>query len=227
MPYDGITTLSSGGLVMLNRTLMLVLAFALGEGTLTAQNPLEIFPNPARKIAELQRELARARAEAERQRALAEEARKQAEAEKARAIAALHEARRSLQVARAAPAEGKPADKGANAAIQALLKERFNLVQQIVVVEEQAFEAGRGSPDQLFLAREELMMTQLEAAASNKERQAILEKFVAFARKIEQGIEQQQKAGAATLVDLLWARTHRIDAEIALERVKAAQSPEK
>jgi hypothetical protein len=206
----------------------MVLAVAFGGGTLHAQNPLEIFPNPARRIAELQREVARARAEAERQRQLAEDARRQAEAEKARAVRALKEAQRAVQQAvQGKAAEGKPADKPANETIKALLKERFNQVQQIVVVEEKAFEAGQGSPELLFLARQELMITQLEAAADNKQRQAILETFVAFTRKIEQGIEQQQKVGAATLVDLLWARTHRIDAEIALERVKAAQASEK
>jgi hypothetical protein len=210
---------------MLHRTLLVVVAFALGGGTLLAQNPLELLPNPARRIAELQREVAQARAEAEKQRQLAEDARRQAEAEKARAVRALKEAQRAFQeAAQGKPAEGEAPAKPENDAIAALMKERIGLFEQIVVLEEKAMEAGRGSSERIFLAREQLAKAQLEVAATEKERLAIHEKIVALTRELEKVAEEHNKAGTVPMVDLLRAKNHRIEAQIALERARAMQS---
>jgi colicin import membrane protein len=205
---------------MLYRTLLIVVAFAVGGGTLLAQNPLDVIPNPAKKIADLQRELDRARAEAEKQRRAAEDARKQAEAEKARALAALKEAQEAFNKA----TEGEAPAKPENDAIAALMKERIGLFEQIVVLEEKAMEAGRGSSERIFLAREQLARAQLDVAATEKERLAIHEKIVALARELEKVAEEHNKAGTVPMVDLLRAKNHRIEAEIALERARAMQS---
>lgn len=104
--------------------------------------------------------------------------------------------------------------------ITALLKERLVTLRQILDVTEKAHAAGTGTFDKVVEARLAVFAAELDLCRTDAERVRVLEKVVAETKRLEADAEKA-KAPPGTL---LAAKVRRLDAEIALERVRAKQS---
>jgi hypothetical protein len=102
-----------------------------------------------------------------------------------------------------------------------LLKERLAVVRQIAKLAADEYKAGTGSFDGVREANRMVLQAELERCDSDKGRVAVLEKFVAEARKLEEHAGRLSKTGMAPTRTALKAKADRLQAEIALERVKA------
>jgi outer membrane protein TolC len=121
----------------------------------------------------------------------------------------------SLLDGRAGPAEVK------DSKLQQLLKERLATLRKLVDQTTRDYQAGRVSFDRVHQAMAAMLRAELELCESNKERIEVLKKIVAQAKEHEQNAIQRYKAGQASSSDTLMATADRLEAEIALERVKS------
>jgi len=124
-------------------------------------------------------------------------------------------------------AEQKPDVKSqGDGKIRALLQERLTLLRDIAAQTTEAHKEKVVSRDQLLLAMKEVHTAELDLCESDAERIRVHESIVALAREIEALASERHKAQQIASVDLMRARVHRLEAEIALERakVKAAAS---
>jgi multidrug resistance efflux pump len=113
-----------------------------------------------------------------------------------------------------------PVTKGSK--VKELLKERLATLRELVKLETLVYyKAGAGSYDQVHEAARMLLQAELEQCDSDKERVALLEKFVAEVKKQEQLAVQLNKAGRGPTGTALKAKADRLQAEIALERARA------
>jgi RNA polymerase sigma factor (sigma-70 family) len=120
------------------------------------------------------------------------------------------------------PAGAQPAQKSTNdAKVRELLKERLATLKELVIFAEKAFQSGRGSPDDVAQARIQVARTELELCDTNKERVAVHERIVAFAKEWETAVKVRYDAGQTPVNEVLKARVFRLDAEIDLERARA------
>lgn len=119
----------------------------------------------------------------------------------------------------AAPPARPPSKPKTN--LQDLMKKRIELLKQIVRSEEKAYQFGQRSLSQVIRAKEELVRAQLELAATPQERLALYEQAVALAKELEKITEKLSKDGSVPTLDVLRAKAHRLQAEIALARARA------
>jgi hypothetical protein len=102
-----------------------------------------------------------------------------------------------------------------------LLKERLAVIREIAKLATDAYKAGTGSYDEVREASRMVLVAELEQCDSDKERIAVLEKFVVEAKKQEEHAGQLSKTGQAPTRMVLKAKADRLQAEIALEQAKA------
>jgi hypothetical protein len=102
-----------------------------------------------------------------------------------------------------------------------LLKERLTTVREIAKLAAEAYKAGLGSYDEVGEAARLVLQAELEQCASDKERVAVLQKFVAQAKQLEDHAGQLSKTGQAPTRTALKAKADRLQAEIALRRATA------
>ncbi|MBI3821310.1 MAG: hypothetical protein HY289_01375 [Planctomycetes bacterium] len=115
----------------------------------------------------------------------------------------------------------------AKSKLKELLKERLATLRELVKVSTAGYEAGKVPFERVHHAMMEMLRAELESSDSDKDRIAVLEKIVAQAKGNEQSALQRYKAGAVTQSDALMAAAARLEAEIALERVKSNIAPAK
>ncbi|MBA4066570.1 MAG: hypothetical protein C0501_23270 [Isosphaera sp.] len=123
-----------------------------------------------------------------------------------------------------APNDQPPKDKpGGNAKVRELQKERLALLRQVADWTTEAYKGGRFELLAVLEARREVIAAELELCETHKERLAVLEKAVELAKEIEKNTEKLVEARNAARAELLKARANRLQAEIELEKAKAAQ----
>ncbi|MBA4066904.1 MAG: hypothetical protein C0501_25000 [Isosphaera sp.] len=117
------------------------------------------------------------------------------------------------------PPKGRP---GGDTKIKELQKERLALLRQIADQVVAANKGGQVPLATVLEAQREVIAAELELCGTNKERIAVLEKKVELAREIEKTTARGVEARTVSGTDLLKAQASRLDAEIELEKVKAA-----
>jgi hypothetical protein len=105
--------------------------------------------------------------------------------------------------------------------LNALQKERLTTVRDIAKLAAEAYKAGLGSYDEVREAAQMVLQAELEQCASDKERVAVLQKFVAQAKQLEDHAAQLSKTGQAPTRTALKAKAERLQAEISLQRAAA------
>jgi hypothetical protein len=108
-----------------------------------------------------------------------------------------------------------------------LLKERLATTREFARLVGQRFKNRDGTLEEMMEATRILLEAELDVCDSDKERIAILDKFLAAARENERIATNLNKAGQGRESTALKAKTDRLQVEIALERtkVKAAVKP--
>jgi hypothetical protein len=119
----------------------------------------------------------------------------------------------------------KPLETGPrDADLYKLLKERFNAALAEVQAAHQRVVAGQIGVEGLFDATARLKHAGLEVFDDPKERIKLLEQFVELAKEVERITDLRQQAGRATVEEVQRVRYFRLDAEIALLRLKKENS---
>ena len=90
----------------------------------------------------------------------------------------------------------------------------------MVKATQSAYATGKVSFDRLVDAQRALLNAKLEMCQSDKERITVLEEMVALAKEFEKTADARYKSGFVTQSDVLMATAVRLEAEIALERLK-------
>jgi RNA polymerase sigma factor (sigma-70 family) len=104
--------------------------------------------------------------------------------------------------------------------LRKLLKERFNAALGEVQAAHERVLAGQIGAEGLFDATSRLKHAGLEVFDEPKKQIALLEQFVELAKEVERIIDLREQAGRATVEEVQRVRYFRIDAEIALLRLK-------
>lgn len=118
------------------------------------------------------------------------------------------------------PLKGQP---GGTTRIRELQKERLALLREMADQTNTAYKGGQTPLAAVLEAQREVNAAELELCETNKERIAVLEKKVELAKEAEKATEQQVRARVSTQASLLRARANRLQAEIELEKEKAAR----
>jgi outer membrane protein TolC len=114
-----------------------------------------------------------------------------------------------------------PHAEGKQDRVKELQQERLATCREIVKQVETRYKNGQGNYDELHEASRMVLAAELELCTSDKERVAVLEKFLPEAKKYEAMAEALFKAGQGTQTSMLKARAERLRVEIDLERAKA------
>ncbi len=113
------------------------------------------------------------------------------------------------------------------AKIQELLQARLAITKELASLAANAHRAGEAPIEHVFQANQAVLKAQLDLCESNKERIAIMERFVELARDQEEHAVKSYKTGRATASAPLNAKVVRLEAEIALEKAGLAAEPGK
>jgi hypothetical protein len=105
--------------------------------------------------------------------------------------------------------------------LKKLLKERLATLRELAKQTTADYQTGKVSFDRVHQAMRAVLNAELELCESDKERITALESIVAHAKEYEKFAAQRYRNGAAPASDVLMARAGRLEAEIALERVKS------
>jgi hypothetical protein len=105
--------------------------------------------------------------------------------------------------------------------LKALLKERLAALREIASAASEAFRSGRAPLVPLIEASQDVYRAELDLCDTDKERAAVLGRWLAEARGYERKAAELVKAGAAPATSALKTKVIRLEVEIALERVKA------
>jgi outer membrane protein TolC len=124
-------------------------------------------------------------------------------------------------VAGAAPPSRDGAPKAKGTRLKGLLTERLAVAREAAALADKAYTAGTGSFTQVQEANLAVLNAELDLCERDKDRIPVLEKFVAAMKRFEEYVAQGHKAGARSSGEVLKAKLARLEAEIALERVKA------
>jgi hypothetical protein len=126
----------------------------------------------------------------------------------------------------AAPADKTSSVKEDQKKVNDLLKERRDVLREVIKGVRQRIEAGRGIPDET-LANTFRMLTQVELELTDnpRERIALLEKNVEMAKEVEAIQKARHDAGVDTLMEYDAAKAALLKAETALLRQQAGEKP--
>jgi outer membrane protein TolC len=105
--------------------------------------------------------------------------------------------------------------------LKELQEERLSTLRELVKATTADYVTGRVPFDRVQQATRALLDAELEQCQSDKERITVLEKIVALAKESEKNAVQRYKTGAAPHSDALMATAARLEAEIALERLRS------
>jgi hypothetical protein len=105
--------------------------------------------------------------------------------------------------------------------IRELLQERLATLKELATVTRSAYMQGKATFGEVTQSSARLIKAELELCESDKERIVVHEKAVALAKEYEHTTAKLFASGLATQAAVLATRTNRLDAEIALEQMKA------
>ena len=108
-----------------------------------------------------------------------------------------------------AKSESKPA-------IQALLRERRDVLGKYVDVLEKRYAAGAMTPETLFRARDRLFDAELKLVTATEQRVALYRKRLDNMRALEDLVKKQFDIGQCTMESMLLATAERLQADIEL-----------
>jgi len=114
-----------------------------------------------------------------------------------------------------------------NAKLKDLLNERLATAKEFAKQVKMRFDNLQGTIDQLVEANRMLADAELDLCDSDKDKIAVLERFVATTKETEKRAAQLVRSGQALTSTELKARMERLQAEIALERAKATADAKK
>ena len=115
-------------------------------------------------------------------------------------------------------AKSEPGADGASARLDTLLKQRREILEQLVKVTTEHYGAGQTTIESVIRAWDQLLNAKLELAEDRSARVAIHEQRTKVLKDFEKIAQAQFRAGAATQEDVLTARAARLEAEIQLLR---------
>jgi hypothetical protein len=119
-----------------------------------------------------------------------------------------------------AGSQAAAAELGDNEQVGALLRARYTAASRLLELEEQRLQQGVTTLGRVCEVARWGRDSVLELPVSAEERVAALTKFVALAQRLEESVDRAVERGAAAEVDRETARYLRLDAEIALLRVR-------
>ncbi len=105
--------------------------------------------------------------------------------------------------------------------VKELLQERLTTCREMVRQVETRYKNGQCTYDEVHSAARMTLDAELEVCTTDKERVAVLEKFLPEAKRHEQTAETFFKSGQGTMTTALKARADRLRVEIDLERARA------
>jgi hypothetical protein len=114
-----------------------------------------------------------------------------------------------------------PPGGGTESKLKELLKERLATTRELAKQVTQRLKKIQGRPEEQLEATRLMFEAELDVCDSDKERIAVLEKFLASAKDNEKIAMQLHKTGEAAETTALGAKAERLRVEIALERAKA------
>ncbi|MDB5309193.1 MAG: sigE 19 [Gemmataceae bacterium] len=118
--------------------------------------------------------------------------------------------------------------KQATAAIRDLQKARLEALTKLADLLEKSFLAGLGTTvSEMVEARRQAVEVELELCDKVGDRVAVLERWVAAGKRLEEMAVRMRQAGSATEVHVLAARAARLQAEIALARSREPGQPDR
>jgi hypothetical protein len=115
---------------------------------------------------------------------------------------------------------GEPAPANSSQKVRDLQKERLATAREVLKMATATFKNQTGSIDQLQAATRLAYDAELDMCDTDKDRVAVLTKFVAAAKENEQIAQGFAKAGQTRVSDSLLAKAERLRVEIELERAK-------
>jgi outer membrane protein TolC len=101
-----------------------------------------------------------------------------------------------------------------------LLTERLAVAREVAALMEKGFRIGAASFTQVHEANLAVLRAELDLCERDKDRIAVLEKFVAAMKRFEEAMTKLLQVGQASPVEVLKAKLGRLEAEIALERAR-------
>jgi len=111
--------------------------------------------------------------------------------------------------------ESQPAT---NSPIVELLQKRFAVLSQLVKMQTEEYHQGKASVDAMIHAHEELIKVKLELAATDDDRNTLLEQAVRLARDLERTARAKYKVAQTSQADVLKAHSERLKKELDLLR---------
>jgi RNA polymerase sigma factor (sigma-70 family) len=107
--------------------------------------------------------------------------------------------------------------------VRALLEEKLALTRELAEAVQQLYKSSAASREQLLQANLRVFKAELDLCETDNERIAVYEKMVAAYKEMEEQALQLQKSGQAQRPVVIEARLNRLEAQIALERLKAKE----
>lgn len=104
--------------------------------------------------------------------------------------------------------------------VDALVQQRLEILIARAAALRGRLGQGGNAPEDLYNAEKQLLNARLELAIQEDRRIAILESLVDLANRREERVGVAAKAGVKRETDLMAAEIERLDAEIALARVR-------
>lgn len=118
-----------------------------------------------------------------------------------------------------------PKSEPAKQSVAELLQQRRAVLLSLVEVQTHLYQVGKADIEAVVQAHQELLLVQLELAASRDERINLLKKAVHLAMELENLAQARYKAGRATQADVLKSQAAKLKAETDLLRER--QKPTK
>jgi hypothetical protein len=117
-----------------------------------------------------------------------------------------------------------PSEHATAGELHQLLKARYDIAANLLDSEEKRLEDGRATLKSVYEAARRVRDSAMELTAEPAEQLAALTKYLAVTRRVEESMNRVVDQGVAPSSDRELARYLRLDAEIALLRVKLHES---
>jgi hypothetical protein len=114
----------------------------------------------------------------------------------------------------------KPSEQAITGELRQLLKARYDIAAGLLVAEEKRLERGNSTVTDVHQAACRVRDSALELMDEPAKQLAALTDCLAVARRLEDLVNHRVEKGTATMSDKELARYFRLDAEIALLRIK-------
>ena len=122
------------------------------------------------------------------------------------------------------PPSINPSEHATAGELHQLLKARYDIAANLLESEEKRLNEGRSTLMSVYEAARRVRDSAMELTAEPAEQHAALTKYLAVTRRLEESMNRMVEKGVAPSSDGELARFLRLDAEIALLRVKLQES---